>query len=357
VPVQLGRRSAVGQKLRGDVHDGSTIFRFIHVPVSVPALVPRSVPVSVSVPVPVRGDRTDVVALGNVSDDRTPQVEPLGNRPDRRDVPGADLVAHPLLGLGQEDLDGVHPGFPLVDDVETEVGSQPALCSHLAGRTPQAGGTQVPSGLDQVAVEENLVGLDQQFLRVRVTHLYGGAVFGFGVLVEVLARERRPAQAVPARCVAHQHQSVSRFGRRPGHQSVGGHQPNAPDVDQWISLVVRVKVDATGHRRHADGVPVVGDPLDDALEQVPGVLAVERPEVQRIRQRDRVRPHRHDVPDDAPDAGGRPVVRVDVRGVVVALYPDREIRLTVARKRHDGGVVAGSDHDPVVIGPRVERPE
>ena len=44
---------------------------------------------------------------------------------------------------------------------------------------------------------------------------------------------------------------------------------------------------------------------------------VERPEAQRVEQRDRPRAHREDVADDAADAGGRALVGLDERRVVV----------------------------------------
>ena len=75
-------------------------------------------------------------------------------------------------------------------------------------------------------------------------------------------------------------------------------------------------------------------PDDDALEQVAGARVVERAEAQRVHQRDRPRAHREDVADDAADAGGRALVGLDRRRVVVALdaHRDREAVADVDRR-------------------------
>ena len=97
-----------------------------------------------------------------------------------------------------------------------------------------------------------------------------------------------------------------------------------------------------------DGVTVVGDPLDYAVEEVARVLAVEGSKIQRVRERDGVGPHRERVPDDATHTRRRAVVRVDVGGVVVALDAEGDVHLlapVVARQCDHGGVVARPDHD------------
>ena len=66
------------------------------------------------------------------------------------------------------------------------------------------------------------------------------------------------------------------------------------------------------------------------------------PEEQRVHHRDGPRPHGEDVPEDPPDPGGRPLVGLDGRGVVVALDADGH-----------GDPVAGVD-DPGVL-PRTDQ--
>ena len=74
--------------------------------------------------------------------------------------------------------------------------------------------------------------------------------------------------------------------------------------------------DLAADGRDADAVAVAGDAGDDALDDAAGARAVrtvERPEAQRVQQRDRPRAHREDVADDAADAGRRALVRLDER--------------------------------------------
>ncbi len=69
-----------------------------------------------------------------------------------------------------------------MDPIEFDVGTEIGLGDHLAGRAAETGGTEVAGRFDQVLVDELLVGLDQQLLRVGVPDLNGGAVLGLGVL-------------------------------------------------------------------------------------------------------------------------------------------------------------------------------
>ncbi len=67
---------------------------------------------------------------------------------------------------------------------------------------------------------------------------------------------------------------------------------------------------------------------------------VERTEAERVEQRDRPRAHREDVADDAADAGGRALVRLDERRVVVRF--DLEDRGQPVADVHRAGVLTGS---------------
>ena len=71
--------------------------------------------------------------------------------------------------------------------------------------------------------------------------------------------------------------------------------------------------------RDAHAVAVAADAAHDAAEQLARALLVERAEPQRVAERDRPRAHREDVAQDPAHAGGRALVGLDGRGVVVAL--------------------------------------
>ena len=116
---------------------------------------------------------------------------------------------------------------------------------------------------------------------------------------------------------------------------------HAERVDQRVALVAGVEDDLAADVRQAQAVAVAADAGDDAGQHAGGVRVVERAEPQRVHHRDRPGAHRHDVPDDAADAGRRALVRLDVRRVVVALDLERD-RPAVADVDH-AGVLADAD--------------
>src|SRR3546814_20545446 len=66
-------------------------------------------------------------------------------------------------------------------------------------------------------------------------------------------------------------------------------------------------------------------------------------EAQRVLVGDRSRAHREDVAQYAADAGRRPLVRLDVAGVVVALHLEDGCQ-TVANVDHAGILAGSADH-------------
>ena len=109
-----------------------------------------------------------------------------------------------------------------------------------------------------------------------------------------------------------------------------GQDAEAEHVHERVAAVRVVEHDLAADRRDADRVAVAGDAGHDTFEEVAGARVVEDAEAQRVHQRDRPRAHREDVADDAADAGGRALVRLDRGRVVVALDAHRDRR---ARRR------------------------
>ena len=70
---------------------------------------------------------------------------------------------------------------------------------------------------------------------------------------------------------------------------------------------------------------------------------LERSEAQRVEQRDRPRAHREDVADDAADAGGRALIGLDERRMVVRF--DLEDRAQPVADVDGAGVLARTLHD------------
>ena len=88
------------------------------------------------------------------------------------------------------------------------------------------------------------------------------------------------------------------------------------------------------------------DTTPSAIQRLRGV--VERPEAQRVHHGDGPGAHGEDVAQDAADAGGRALVRLDGRRVVVALDADGGGD-AVADVDH-AGVLAGTDEHPGRFG-------
>ena len=117
----------------------------------------------------------------------------------------------------------------------------------------------------------------------------------------------------------------------------------AQHVDERIAGIHLVEHDLAADGGNADAVAVAADAGDDALENPARQRRVERPEAQRVEQRNRPRAHGEDVADDAADAGGRALVRLDERRVVVRL--DLEHRAQAVTDVDRPRIFAGPLHD------------
>jgi hypothetical protein len=101
-------------------------------------------------------------------------------------------------------------------------------------------------------------------------------------------------------------------------------RPERHRVDQAVLLVRALEVDLAADRRHADRVAVVADARDRAVEQVARARARRLAEAQRVEHGDRPRADREDVAQDAADAGGGALERLDRARVVVRLDLERD---------------------------------
>ena len=123
------------------------------------------------------------------------------------------------------------------------------------------------------------------------------------------------------------------------------HHADAQGVDQGIALVAGVEYGLAADVRQAEAVPVTPDARDDAGQHPLGVGVVGGAETQRVHHGDGTGAHGEDVADDAPDAGGRALVGLDVAGVVVRL--DLEGDRVVLADVDDAGVLADADQQGV----------
>ncbi len=132
---------------------------------------------------------------------------------------------------------------------------------------------------------------------------------------------------------AEEHREVADAARLAEHEPFAGQHAEAQHVDERVALVGGVEDDLAADRRHADRVAVARDAADDALGDPTAAGVVERPESQRIHERDRPGAHREDVAQDAADTRRRTLVGLDGRRVVVALDADRRPRCRHRRRR------------------------
>jgi hypothetical protein len=126
------------------------------------------------------------------------------------------------------------------------------------------------------------------------------------------------------------------------------HGADAQRVDQRVAEVGLVEHDLAADVGQPQAVAVAADAGDDARQDPAGVGGVERAEAQGVHHRERTRAHRQDVAHDAADAGGRTLVGLDERRVVVAL--DLERHGPAVADVDDAGVLADADEQGVGRG-------
>ncbi len=282
-----------------------------------------------------RGDRHVADEPLAVEDAHLPRVRHLA---DRRpvDLPqladGEDLVEalglahaeHPLLRLGDHDLEGLHPRLAQRHARDVEVDPDAALGRHLRRARGQAGRAEVLQRDEQAAREQVERALEQLLLRERVADLDGGALVLVGLPELGRGEHGRAPDPVAAGGGAEQHERVADARGRARHQALGLAEPERHRVDEAVLLVGRLEVDLAADRRYPDRVAVVTDAGDRAIEQVaraPRGLGVA--EAQRVEDRDRPRADREDVAQDPADARGRALERLDRARVVVGLDLER----------------------------------
>lgn len=121
-----------------------------------------------------------------------------------------------------------------------------------------------------------------------------------------------------------------------------------PHVDQRVALVAGVEDDLATDVGQTQAVAVAADSGHHARQDALGVGVVGGTEPQRVHDGNRAGTHGEDVADDPADAGGRALVGLDVRGVVVGLHLERD-GVTLADV-DDTGVLADADEECVVLG-------
>jgi len=100
-------------------------------------------------------------------------------------------------------------------------------------------------------------------------------------------------------------------------QPLVANQANTHGIDDRIFGVPLIEVHLAANRWTAEAVAVAPDAGDDSVKQVAAASRIERTETERIEDGDRPRSHREDVAKDSANPGGRPLVGLDGRGMIV----------------------------------------
>ena len=126
-------------------------------------------------------------------------------------------------------------------------------------------------------------------------------------------------------------------------QVLGAQHTYAHRVDQRVAGVGGVEHGLAADIGQAEGISVATDSAHHTVEHAAGVGGVGGAEAQLIHHRDRPSSHRHDVAHDAADTGGRALIGLDERRVVVGLDLEGH-RPAVADVDHSGVLADSGQH-------------
>ena len=191
--------------------------------------------------------------------------------------------------------------------------------------------------------------LDEQLLLEGVADLHGGTLRRLRVVEGLGGQDRGAADAVAAGAGAVEDDLVAGAGGLGQVDVLVLHHAHTQGVDQRVPLVAVVEDDLAADVGQAQAVAVAADAGHDARQDALGVGVVGGAEAQRVHHRDGTGAHGDDVAHDAADAGGRALVGLHVRGVVVRL--DLEGDGVALADVHDARLLADAHQHGLGAGP------
>src|SRR6478609_6424043 len=282
-------------------------------------------------------------ALGHLTDDGGDDVPLLADLHEAVHVLPVDDRAHALLRLAHEDFLGREGGVAQRHGVQLDAHTAGTRGGQLAGGAGEPGTAEVLDARDQLLLEDLQGALDEELLLERVADLDGGPLGGLGVVEGLRGEHGDAADAVATRAGAVEDHLVAGAGGLRQVDVLVLHHADAAGVDERVALVAGVEDDLAADVRQAQAVAVAADARDDARQDALGVGVVGRAEPQRVDDGDRAGAHGEDVSDDAADAGGRALVGLDVRRVVVRLDLEGH-RVALADVDHAGVLTDAGEH-------------
>ena len=224
---------------------------------------------------------------------------------------------HAFLGLAHQDLFGAHRVVAQRHQIELTVHAAVAGRSQLAGRTRDTRGTEVLQCRDDARGEQFEGAFDEQLLHEGVAHLHGRTLRRLGIVEGLRGQDRRAANTIGAGRRSVEDDLVANPGRLGELQVLMPHDAHAQRVDQRIVRIGGVEVDLAADIGQSKTVAVAADAGNDSGQHTGGVGGFQRAEPQSVHDCDRSGAHRQDVADDAAHTGGRPLVGLDERRMVV----------------------------------------
>ena len=221
----------------------------------------------------------------------------------------------------------------------------PPRSGHLRRGAGQPGRAQVLQALDESALDTS-----SRLASMSSLPANGSPIWTLGRIAaepsSKIALASTDAPPMPSRPVGRAVQHGERcpaWAPRRGRARPPRSSPTHITLTSGLPVYVGSKSQLAADCRHADAVAVAAHAADHAAHQPAGGLVVGPAELERIEQRHRARAHGHDVAQDAADAGGGALVRLDGTRMVVRLELERDGE-TVADAHHAGVLTRTGEH-------------
>ena len=124
---------------------------------------------------------------------------------------------------------------------------------------------------------------------------------------------------VPTGLGTDHHQGIALAFGDGGDDAVALDQPHGHGIDQGIAGIGLIEIHFAGYGGDAEGVTVVANPAHDAVNQIanPGIFGIS--ESKGVERRDGSGAHGENITKDTADTGGRSLIGLDGRGVIMRL--------------------------------------
>src|SRR5262249_24426993 len=235
---------------------------------------------------------------------------------------------HALLRFAQHEFVSGHSGFALGNAIHFDFQTYPPTGSHFAGRTCKPGSAHILNANYGAGLHGFKARFKQKFLQKRVAHLYVGAL-RLSLFAELFAGHGRAVNAVTPSLGSNVDHRIA-FACGPGVENlIFADQAERECVHQWIARIAGLEFGFAAEVGYTEAVAVGRDAAHDAFKDrmitmyrrrgrdsrlrlsSRAKLGSDRPESQRIHYRHRTRAHGKDVAQNAPDASGRALKRLN----------------------------------------------